>query len=98
MLRQFHIAHNLWLQRPSGVGQGRAAEAGIELLGDRGPANQLAALQHQRLESRFGQIEGSDQAVVASTDDDYVAHTPASLPLRKRVSFHAISNCTFSFV
>jgi hypothetical protein len=42
----------------------------MEFAGDRRPSNFETALEDQRFESSFRQVEGGDEAVVASADDD----------------------------
>ena len=59
-------------QPPDGVGEGRDADAGRQLLGDRGAADAVARLEHEDAEARPGQVRGGDEAVVARTDDDGV--------------------------
>ena len=45
----------------------------MKFFGDGRAAGLRAALEHQRLESGFGQVEGGDQPVVAAADDDDIA-------------------------
>ena len=73
MLLQLHVADNVAAQRPSRVRQRGAAEAGMEFFRDGCTAGLRAALQHQRLVSGLGQIEGGDQSVMAAANDDDVA-------------------------
>ena len=73
VLLQLHVADDVGTQRPGGVRKRGAAEAGMKFFGDGRAAGLRAALEHQRLESGFGQVEGGDQPVVAATDDDDVA-------------------------
>ena len=47
-------------------------EAGIDLLGDRGAAEHVPALEHQHLPPRAREIGGVDQTVVPAADDDDV--------------------------
>ena len=54
------------------VGEDRGAEAGRELLGHGGPAEDVAALQDQHLEPGLGEVAAADEAVVAAADDDRV--------------------------
>ena len=44
----------------------------MQLLGDRGAADEAAALEHQHVEPRLGEVRRVGQAVVASADDDRV--------------------------
>ena len=68
--------HTCGAQHRQHIGAGRGAEAGRELLGDAGAADERTSLQHQRLEAGLGQVEGGDQAVVAAADDDGVLRRP----------------------
>jgi hypothetical protein len=42
----------------------------MEFIGDRRAAHLSAALEHERFVARLGQIESSDQSIVATADDD----------------------------
>src|SRR5208282_6539485 len=68
-----HVAHDFRTKRAGAMRQSRAAEAGVKLVSDGGAADLRCALEDERLESSFGQIEGGDEAVVASADDDDIA-------------------------
>ena len=73
MLLQLHVADDVGPQRPGGVGERGTAEAGMEFFGDGRATGLGAALQHQRLVSGLGQVEGGDQPVMAAADDDDIA-------------------------
>ena len=73
VLFQLHVADDVGTQRSGGVGQRGAAEAGMKFFGDGSATRLSATFQHQRLVSRFGQVESGDQAVMAATDDYDVA-------------------------
>ena len=45
---------------------------GMQLLGDRRTADQVALLEHQRAQTRLGEVAGVDQPVVAAADHDGV--------------------------
>ena len=47
-------------------------KAGMKALRDGRAAHDLAALEHQSLQSRFGKIGGRHQTIVATADDDDV--------------------------
>ena len=70
---KLEVAHDVGTERPAGVRERGALEAGMELFRDRGAAYYRAPLQHQRLQPGPRQIEGRDQGVMAPTDDDDVA-------------------------
>src|SRR6266404_1093936 len=69
---KLHIAKDVWAKR-SRVRQHGRAESRMKFLGNRRAADLGAAFDDQRLESGMGQIEGCDQAIVTTTDDDDVA-------------------------
>jgi hypothetical protein len=49
----------------------------MKLVSDRGSTDLRVSFEHEGLESGSGQIKGSDQAVVATADDDdifFVSH------------------------
>ena len=73
VLFQLHVADDVGTNGAGGVRQRGAAEAGMKFVGDGGAADLRPALEDERLESGFGEIEGGDQAVVAAADDDDVA-------------------------
>jgi hypothetical protein len=62
------------------VGGARDPEAGPELLGHTGPADQLAALEEQRLQAGSGEIGGSRQSVVPAPDHDGIQHRAECIP------------------
>ncbi len=81
LARQVHVGDHLGVQQRDRVAGDGVAEAGVELLGHRRAADDVAALQHRHLQSGAGEIEGADQPVVAAADDDDVAlvgHQPAA--------------------
>ena len=45
-------------QQAQGVGERREREAGHELLGDRGAADEVALLEHQRAQAGLGEVAG----------------------------------------
>ena len=45
---------------------------GPQLLGDRGAADEVAALEDEHLQAGLGEVGAVDQAVVAAADDDRV--------------------------
>ncbi len=73
VLFELHVADNFGAKRPGRVSENRAAETGMKFFGDRSATRLRAALEDQRLVSSFGQVEGSDQPVVAAADDDDIA-------------------------
>jgi hypothetical protein len=54
------------------VGAHGELESREDFLGDRGAAQDVAALEHQDLPAGARQVGGVDQAVVAAADDDDV--------------------------
>jgi hypothetical protein len=69
-LVEAHVAPDRAAQHAQHVGAAGAVEAGGELLGDAGAADDVAPLEHQRAHPRSRQVEGGDEAVVATADDD----------------------------
>jgi hypothetical protein len=72
MRMQLQVVDHLRLQQRHRVRRHRVAEAGMELLGDRGTAENATTFQHQHLLSGARQIGRADQAVVAATNDDRI--------------------------
>ena len=60
-------------QRAGEMGDGGGAESPVELLGDGGAPDDVAPLEHERLEPALGQQGGRHQAVVPGPDDHHVA-------------------------
>jgi hypothetical protein len=71
---QVHVADDFRVQQRHGVGRHRVAKARVELLGHRRAADHAALLQHRHLQSGARQVPGTDQAIVAASDDDCVNH------------------------
>ncbi len=72
---QLQVGDDLGIEQGDGVAGHRVAEPRMELLGDRGPAHHVAALQHRDLQPGLGQVGGADQAVMAPAhDDDVTVH------------------------
>jgi len=55
------------------MSEDRAAKSGVEFFGDRCATRLTTALEHQRFETSLGKIEGCDQSIVATSNDDDVA-------------------------
>ena len=70
------VADHLGPQHARHVGRGRDAAArrfrGVDFLGDGATAEHVAALEHERLESRAREVERGRQPVVPTADDDDV--------------------------
>ena len=73
VLFELHVADNFGAKWPGRVSENRAAETGMKFFCDRSATRLRATFEDQRFVSRFGQVEGSDQPVVAAADDDYIA-------------------------
>ena len=81
VLGQVQVPDDLRPQQADDVAGDREAEARDDLLGDGGAAQDVPALQDQRLEPGPRQVRGGDEAVVPSADDHRVvalrhAHPP----------------------
>ena len=72
MLREPEIADHPRVEQADRVARGRVAKAGMEFLGDRGAAHDVAAFGDAHREARGGEIRGAGEAVVAAADDDGV--------------------------
>ncbi|CAO3300672.1 hypothetical protein LMG26824_03144 [Stenotrophomonas maltophilia] len=81
MRMQLQVFDHLRLQQRHRVRRHRVAEAGMELLGDRRSAEHAAPFKDQHLLSGLRQIGRTDQAVVATPDDDCI---PGHQHLKKR--------------
>ncbi len=75
---QFEIGDDLGIEQRDRVGRDRIAEARMEFLGHRRPADDTARLEHGDTEPGLGQIGGTDQPVMTASDDDDVAHDGSS--------------------
>src|SRR5277367_4202042 len=72
MAGQIQLADNFRAQQRNYVRTFREQEAGENLFGNRGSAQNVAAFEHQDFLSGFGQVRGIDQAVVPAADHDHV--------------------------
>jgi hypothetical protein len=70
--RQFQLANDVRAQQADDVGEDGELEAGIDLLGDAGAADEIALFQHQHLLAGFRQVSGGHQAVVPAADNNGV--------------------------
>jgi hypothetical protein len=70
--RQVEVADDLGAQQRDDVGADRVLEARVDLLGDRGAAQHVPALEDEDLPARAREIRGAHEAVVAAADDDDV--------------------------
>ena len=69
---QLQIADDPRMQQAHHVGEARGAKTGREFLGDRRAPEDLAPLEHQRLQPRPGEIRPADEPVVAGPDHDHI--------------------------
>ena len=69
MVCQAHILDHLGLQQADGVARDGIAETGVEFLGHRRAAYDIASLDDAYLHSGAGKIKGADKSVVASAND-----------------------------
>ena len=66
------VADDLRPQQADDVASDAEAEAGEDLLGDRGATEDVAPLEDEGPQAGPGEVRGADQAVVATADDDGV--------------------------
>ena len=64
-----HVPPDRLAEHADHVGPGRCPEPGRELLGHAAAADELAALEDQRLQPGAGEVEAGDETVVAPADD-----------------------------
>jgi hypothetical protein len=76
---QLQLVDDVRPEQAQRVREGGEREPGVQLLRDRGAANELPSLQDQGLEPRLRQVRSIDQAVVAATDDDGVVGSVGGL-------------------
>ena len=72
VLDQLELVDDRRPEQAQRVGERRELEAREELLGDRGAADEAAALEDQGAQAGLGEVGAVDQAVVAAADDDGV--------------------------
>jgi len=68
--RKLHVFQDCGERRAAGVGQRGTAKTGMKFFGDRGAADDIAAFENERPVALFREIEGRDERVVASTQND----------------------------
>jgi hypothetical protein len=69
---QLEVGGDLRVEQADGVGRHRIAKAGVEFLGHRSAAHDLAALDHLHAQPAHGEIGRADEAIVAGADDQNV--------------------------
>ena len=74
MARQAQLPDDFRAQQRDGVGADGILEAREDLFGHGGPAEHVAALDDRDRQPGLGQVGGTDEAVVATADDDDVGH------------------------
>ena len=72
VLDQVELVDDLRPQQAQRVGERREREARHQLLGDRGAADEVVLLQHQRAQPGLAEVRRVGEAVVAATHDDRV--------------------------
>jgi hypothetical protein len=72
VLRELELVDDVRPQQAQGVREGREPEAGMQLLGDRGTADEVPALEDQRPQAGLREVGAVDEAVVPAADDDGV--------------------------
>ena len=77
VLDQLELLDDLRPQQAQRVGERGEREPGVQLLGDRGSADEPAPLEHEHVEPRLGEVRRVRQAVVASADHDRVVGVAA---------------------
>src|SRR6266849_3454850 len=68
---ELHVRSNIGAEGPDGVREGGSSKAGMEFFGDGAAADKFAALEDQRPEATFGEVEGGDERIVTTADEDY---------------------------
>ncbi len=68
-LDQAKVTPDGFAQHAQHVGAGRGPKAGSELLRDRAAADEPASLEHHGPQTRLGEVERCDEAVVAAAND-----------------------------
>ena len=76
MCMQVQVGDDLRLQQRHRIRRDRVAEAGMELLGHRGTTHQVAALEHDHLQTCLGQVGGTHQPVMAPAHQQDIAIHP----------------------
>ncbi len=90
--RQVEVADDFRVEQRDGIGGHRIAEAGVELLGHGGAADDRSPLEHRDFEARRREIGGAHQAVVAAADDHRIARR--GLSRSGREILHALRTST----
>ena len=80
VLDEVELVDDLGPQQAQRVGERGEREARHQLLGDRGAADEVALLEHQRAQPGLGEVAGVDQSVVAAADHDRVVRRAELVP------------------
>ncbi len=86
MALEVEVRDHLQVQQAHQVGEHREGEARHDLLRDRGAADHVAPLQHQRVEPRLCEISTAGEPVVPAADHDRVVFFRHSIPQRRPAS------------
>ncbi len=78
-LFQAEVFNYLWPKEGVDVGKAGKLEPWNDLLRDGASSHHIPALQHQYPQTRFGQVSGRHQAIMARPDDDGVMHEQENL-------------------
>ncbi len=78
MLGKMQVAQHLRVQQAHRVAGRGVAKSGVEFLGDRGAADEVAALEDQDLPAGPGEVAGAGEAIVAGAYDDDVVTPPCA--------------------
>ena len=68
---ELHVRSNIGTEGADGVREGGGSKAGMKFFGDGAAAYEFAALEDQRPEAAFGEVEGGDERIVTTADEDY---------------------------
>jgi hypothetical protein len=68
---KLEIAGNVGTKRANGVRKSGSAETGVKFFCDGAAADNLTTFENQWLKTALGEIERSDQSIVAAADEGY---------------------------
>ena len=88
---ELQIAHEGRSERAERMRERRASKSRGDFLSDYCTADDRASLEDERLQPRFGEVEGGGQAVVTGADDD----DWISLPIYRHASLSGFSSRRF---
>ena len=97
VLDEIEVLYDVRPQKAEGIREGREPEAGPQLLGDRGAADQVALFEDQGPEAPSSQVGAVHQPVVDAADHDRVVRLAAHAVFRSGLKNGSLTTWAATF-